>query len=150
MWYLALLKRCRSLYIRNLLGSYPPSWLQTGPNHEYSGSNAAMCPSINVPAFAASWPHRHCTSPCPEYRCRSSDAHSGFLFATRYASTNHSAEAGFPAIGQHANVIPRNFGGASAYPEHRYAVKGTGTPARSEHTLSWCIRGFSSLANVYA
>ena len=79
MWYLALLKRCRSLYIRNLLGSYPPSWLQTGPNHEYSGSNAAMCPSINVPAFAASWPHRHCTSPCPEYRCRSADAHSWLL-----------------------------------------------------------------------
>ena len=57
------------------------------------------------------------------------------LFAGGKVSANHSAGARFPAIGACANVIPGSAGGASAYPECRYAANSKRATAYTEHAL---------------
>ena len=62
-------------------------------------------------------------------------AHFRLLFAGIKVSTNHSAGVGFPAISACANVIPGSAGGASAYPECRYAANSKCATAYTERAL---------------
>ena len=73
-----------------------------------------------------------CASPCPEYKCRCTDARSGHIFAARDSSIGHNAE----------RLYAGSTGGASTSTERHYAASGRCAYAQSGHIIHFLVHAW--------